>query len=679
MKLSFFSRYRPAAFILAAIAVVFMVVSFAAPRGALRPVSGVAQAVAEGPVAPEFPASAAWLNTEKPLSLRALRGKVVLLDFWTYGCINCMHILPDLKNLERKYAKELVVISVHSAKFSNEDETQNIRNALLRYNIEHPVLNDVGMKVWEAYGVNAWPTLVVIDPAGRVVGSVAGEGNYDLLDKTIGRVATQFKAAGKLDTTPARFALEAAKVPTTPLWYPGKVLADAEGKRLFIADSNHNRIVITDLSGNVEAVAGTGVAGRKDGAFDEATFRNPQGMALRRSPGGEMTLYVADTNNHLLRALDLKKGTVTTLAGTGHQAPWGSRGGLVTAASLASPWDVHIIGEELYIAMAGPHQIWVMDLKTQRVTPYAGSGREARTDGPLTAAAFAQPSGLATDGKRIFVADSEISAIRAVDLPGFGKNVRTLAGGDLFDFGDKDGPGATARFQHPLAVVYADGVLYVADTYNHKIKTLNPATGRTHTFVGGGSKGPQALFYEPGGLSLANGRLYVADTNNHRIRVVDLATKAVSTLPLKNVPAALPAEPARPLRPVASAANDNTITLPPVQLAPDTRGELVLDVALPPGHKLNPGSSQRFEARIEGGGVVLGKTVVPTAEFTLPLRLPLSSGKAGTSGVAVASASIFYCSDTQGVCKLKSLRFRAPFTVAKGGGRSLTLRTVLEK
>src|SRR4028118_1587742 len=174
--------------------------------------------------APEFPVDADWLNTDKPLSLRALRGKIVLLDFWTYGCINCMHILPDLKKLERKYPNELVVISVHSAKFKNEDETANIRNALLRYNIEHPVLNDKDLKVWDAYTVRAWPTLVLIDPDGRIAGNVSGEGNYEILDKKIGQLAGQFRATGKLDATPVRFALEAAKVPTTPLWYPGKVL-----------------------------------------------------------------------------------------------------------------------------------------------------------------------------------------------------------------------------------------------------------------------------------------------------------------------------------------------------------------------------------------------------------------------------------------------------------------------
>ncbi|HTE19669.1 MAG TPA: thioredoxin-like domain-containing protein, partial [Armatimonadota bacterium] len=617
---------------------------------------------------------AAWLNTAQPLSLRALRGKIVLLDFWTYGCINCMHILPDLKKLERKYPNELVVISVHSAKFKNEDETANIRNALLRYNIEHPVLNDAGLRMWNAYGVNAWPTLMVIDAAGRVVGGVSGEGHYAVLDRAIGDAVREARLTGLLNVQPISFALEAARVPATPLWYPGKVLADAASGRLFIADSNHNRIVIAKLNGEVEAVAGTGVVGKEDGAFDTARFASPQGMALRRGDDGTLTLYVADTNNHAIRALDLKRGTVTTVAGTGRQAKFGSTGGVGTATALASPWDLLLVGNSLYIAMAGPHQIWRMDLPTKSVRPYAGSGREAKTDGPLPTSAFAQPSGLATDGKRLFVADSEISAIRAVDLPGAGRLVRTLAGGDLFEFGDRDGVGAEVRLQHPLGVDYLDGVLYLADTYNHKIKTLDPATGRVTGFLGGerGNRdGNSPQFYEPGGISIAGGKLYVADTNNHRIRVVDLAKRTTTTLALKNLPAPLPSEPERSVRPASE--DDGTITLPPAQLAPGGAGELVLDLKLPAGHKLNPGSPQRFQARAEGTGVTLSRGNVPTAEFKLPLRVPLSTGAAGGKGAVVVSTTVFYCSDSEGTCKIKSLRFRAPFEVRAGGAQALTV------
>ncbi|MBA3241688.1 MAG: redoxin domain-containing protein, partial [Acidobacteria bacterium] len=237
--------------------------------------------------APELEGGRGWLNTEKPLSLAALRGKVVLLDFWTYGCVNCMHIIPDLQRLEEKYARQLVVIGVHSAKFENEKETENIRRIILRYGIEHPVVNDADFRIWQAYAVRAWPTQVLIDPAGYVVGQVSGEGNYEVIDKAVGELAAEARRRGTLDEQPLKLALERAKVGDLPLAFPGKVLADARGGRLFIADSNHNRVVVTRLDGTLLDTIGAGTRGARDGAFDAATFHRPQGLAL----DGD-TLYV---------------------------------------------------------------------------------------------------------------------------------------------------------------------------------------------------------------------------------------------------------------------------------------------------------------------------------------------------------------------------------------------------
>ncbi len=637
----------------------------------------MASAIAQGDNlrAPEFPATFQWLNVDKPLSLRALKGKIVLLDFWTYGCINCMHILPDLHKLETKYAKELVIISVHSAKFAHEQDAENIRNAVQRYNIQHPILVDQNMRVWEEYAVRAWPTLVLIDPAARVVGTVSGEGNYDILDKTIGKVAKQFRDKGLLDETPLKLALDAAKAPQTTLWYPGKVLADAKSGFVFTADSNHNRIIISDKDGKLVAVAGSGQRGLEDGAFTEAQFSNPQGMALKRD-GDNLTLYVADTNNHAIRALDLMKATVTTIAGTGQQAAWGSKGGTGTRAALASPWDVLLHGGELFIAMAGPHQIWRMNLKTQQFAPYAGSGREARTDGTLSSAAFAQPSGLATDGKVLFVADSEISAIRAVDLPGTGDKVRTLAGGDLFDFGDKDGQGNAVRLQHPLGLAFKDGLLYVADTYNSKIKTLDPKTGEVKTWLGskGDADGAQPKFYEPGGIAFSGDTLFVADTNNHKIRAVDFGSKSATTFALQNVPQPAPAEPDRPIRPINP--EDGTITLAAQTVAPG-KSELVLDFALPAGHHLNADAPQRVQLRVEGNGAKVGKTDLRDKSVILPLRVPIEAAQNG-EGTIFVSAGLFYCTDAGGVCKVRALRLKVPFKVAEGAAREIRVRQNVE-
>src|ERR1044072_7256514 len=328
--------------------------------------------------APELTGYRGWLNTERPLSLAALKGKVVLLDFWTYGCINCIHIIPDLKKLEKKYPNELVVIGVHSAKFENEKDTENIRRIILRYELEHPVYNDADFKVWQSYGVRAWPTQVLIAPAGYVIGAVSGEGNYDVIDQVIAKAIDTFRKRGELNEEPLKLVLERAKVGDLPLAFPGKVLADARSDRLFIADSNHNRIVVTKLDGSLIETIGTGERSAQDGPFEKAGFYRPQGMAL----DGD-TLYVADTENHLIRKIDLKARTVSTVAGTGKQSMEYFKEGAARTIALSSPWDLQLVGRTLYIAMAGPHQIWKLDLDKDYVSTFAGSGREARLDGKL--------------------------------------------------------------------------------------------------------------------------------------------------------------------------------------------------------------------------------------------------------------------------------------------------------
>jgi thiol-disulfide isomerase/thioredoxin len=486
--------------------------------------------------APELEGGVAWLNTAGPLRLKDLRGKVVLLDFWTFCCINCIHSLPDLAKLEKKYANQLVVIGVHSAKFDNEKETESIRKAILRYEIAHPVVNDAHMKIWRTYLGNrgSWPTLVLIDPEGNAVWADSGEGLFPFLDRILPRLIDVHRKKKTLNEKPIRFELARfSETGDSPLFFPGKVLADAASGRLFIADSTHHRMVITDLDGKKIAVAGTGAPGRADGNFAAAQFNDPQGMALR----GE-TLYVADRKNHLVRALDLKQQTVRTVAGTGEQGQDRFAGGDALKAGLNSPWDLCLKGDDLFIAMAGFHQIWKLDLARGEVERYAGAGPENIRDGTLTRSLFAQPSGLTTDGTTLYVADSEVSGVRAVPADGKGE-VRTIVGEGLFEFGDVDGVGDRVRLQHALGVAWAEGKLFVADTYNSKIKVIDPEKRSCRTFVGGEPDGWLAgpLFSEPGGLSYARGKLYVADTNAHRIRVVDLKTKKVATLKLQGVEA----------------------------------------------------------------------------------------------------------------------------------------------
>lgn len=507
-----------------------------------------------------------WVNVAKPLALGDFRGRFVLLDFWTYCCINCMHVLPELKKLEHAYPHELVTIGVHSAKFEGEHVTDNIREAALRYEIEHPIVNDAQMVIWQRYGARSWPTLVLIDPEGQVVWAANGERSFEDIKKVIDRGLSYYRASGRLKPAPRPQLAATGKESVSGLKFPGKVVADAAGGGLFISDSNHNRIVVASFDGKLQRVIGSGAIGRTDGAFDVASFNHPQGVALVNN-----ALYVADTENHLLRKVDLAANRVSTIAGTGVQGhawedssadPLASvpasapqpKAGSPLARSLSSPWALWPQENALYIAMAGMHQIWRMPLDEQSIAAFAGNGRENIVDGPLLPttpyeegfASFAQPSGLTSDGKQLFAADSEGSTVRSVPFDSQGK-VQTLIGltNSLFDFGDVDGAGETVRLQHPLDVAWADGKLYVADTYNNKIKELDPIKRSCRTLAGTGKagnadaeKGFEASFNEPGGISAAGGRLYVADTNNHALRIVELAAPhRVTTLKIEGLAA----------------------------------------------------------------------------------------------------------------------------------------------
>jgi DNA-binding beta-propeller fold protein YncE len=531
------------------------VMAQAQPASPAAPETNADEPAGEHPYSLRIPAPSldggVWVNTSAPLSLDDLRGRFVLLDFWTYCCINCMHVLPELKKLEHAFPNELVVIGIHSAKFEGEQITDNIREAALRYEIEHPIVNDAEMTIWRRYSARSWPTLVLIDPAGEVVWAASGERDFETMKAVIDRGLPYYRAQGLLKPAPRPTIIGPEKQGDSPLRFPGKVLADEAGGRLFIVDSNHNRIIVARLDGGVQQVIGAGAIGRADGAFDSCSFNHPQGMALV----GEV-LYVADTENHLLRKVDLTARRVTTVAGTGEKgaarfagADWQSP---PRETPLASPWALWHYADDLFIAMAGPHQIWKLPLDESTIAAFAGNGREDIVDGPLLPntpyaagySSFAQPSGLASDGERLYVADSEGSTIRAVPFDPDGR-AETLVGltGTLFDFGDVDGKGRDVRLQHPLGVAWWDGKLYVADTYNNKIKVIDVDERSCRTVAGSGESGSQdadegdkATFNEPAGISAAGGKLYVADTNNHTIRVVELAAPyRVSTLQLQEL------------------------------------------------------------------------------------------------------------------------------------------------
>ena len=605
--------------------------------------------------APELTGGTEWLNTEKPLSLAALKGKIVLLDFWTYGCINCIHIIPEIKKLEAKYSNQLVVIGVHSAKFDNEKDTENIRKIIVRYDVEHPVINDANFKIWDAYAIRAWPGLVLIDPDGYIVGRWFGEGQFTTIENQITQAIDQFRKKGNLNEQPLKFALEKAKVGDLPLAFPGKVLADEKSKRLFISDSNHNRIVVTDFDGKLIETIGSGAAAAKDGDFASAGFNRPQGFAL----DGE-NLYIADTENHLIRRVNLEAKKVETIAGTENREDFSGSGGVALKTALRSPWDLTLVGRNLYVAMAGSHQIWRMDLEKNTIEPYAGTGAEARIDGKIDESAFSQPSGITSDGKKLWVADSEANIIREIDL--LKGTVETLAGGDLFDFGDVDGEGDDVRLQHPLGVVLYDGKVLIADTYNHKIKMLDTEKRTVTTFSGTGKSGQTdgktPTFYEPAGLSAADGKLFVADTNNHAIRVLDLKTGKVATLKINGLtPPVQNKEEAKDFSP-----NTNEIKLEPQEIAANATNSLIIDVKLPAGYHLNPNAPQRYEVSIADGKNI--KVSSAKQKFSkLPLNVAFQTTGAG-SAVLQAKMSVYYCrEDNTGTCLIKTLVWKIPLNV----------------
>lgn len=468
-----------------------------------------------------------WLNCSGPLRLSDLEGKVVLLNFWTYCSINCRHTIPDTKRLEAKYADELVVIGVHTGKFTNESKLENIRQAVLRLEIDHPVVNDAAFTIWHKYNINSWPVFVLIDPKGYVIGYYHGEGHYDEMDARIGQAVAEYKANGLLNTEPISFTQESPPN-GKELLFPGSVTADEAANRLFIADSNHNRILITDLDGRLIETIGNGTSGRVDGKFSDVSFNHPQGMAYH-----DGALYVADTDNHLIRKVDVVNRRVTTIAGSGAVAGYMQEGGQGSDIPMNSPWDIVVVEDNLYIAMAGSHQIWKMDLAVGRIDPFAGDCRQTRVDGPLLASSLAQPSGITANAETLYFADSETSSIRSATVQIDGA-VDSIIGLELFLFGDRDGGVNDARLQHPLGIVSHNGLLYIADTFNHKIKVVDTKNQTCRTIFGTGdaglSDGKESRFHEPRGLTIADNKLYIADTNNHAIRVADLRSGEVSTL-----------------------------------------------------------------------------------------------------------------------------------------------------
>ncbi|MDT9593334.1 redoxin domain-containing protein [Nocardioides zeae] len=450
-----------------------------------------------------------WLNTGgESVSLRDLRGRFVLLDFWTFCCINCLHVLDELRPVEAKHAAHLTVVGVHSPKFVHEADPEALAAAVERYAVEHPVLDDPELRTWQAYTARAWPTLVLVDPEGYVVAQYAGEGHAHAIDRLLDTLVAEHEAKGTLQPGDSPYV---APVPTPgDLRFPAKAVPLPDG-RVLVADAGHDEVV--ELAGSDGPVL------RRFGGF-----REPNGLCLLPADVAAEVGYdvvVADTVAHRLAGLRLADGDVRTLAGDGRQGLPGE-----PTTSLSSPWDVAWWRERVWVAMAGVHQLWTFDPRTGVVEVAAGTANEGLLDGPLAEAWFAQTSGLAvsSDGEHLWIADSETSSLRRLDAHG----VRTFVGTGLFDFGFRDGPGgsgeAAGLLQHPLGVtVLPDGSVAVSDTYNGAVRRFDPAVGAEGELTTLATD-----LAEPSGAYLADDHLVVVESTGHRLTRVPLGA-AVAT------------------------------------------------------------------------------------------------------------------------------------------------------
>ncbi|XP_034563212.1 NHL repeat-containing protein 2 [Notolabrus celidotus] len=658
---------------------------------------------------PDFQTGLEWLNTEGPLSLnKELAGKVVLLDFFTYCCINCMHILPDLHQLEMKHSVKdgLVIIGVHSAKFPNEKVLDNIRSAVLRYDICHPVVNDSEALLWHELEVSCWPTLVLLGPSGNLLFSLVGEGHSNKLTLFTDITLRYYREKGQLKAHTVGVKLYRDSLPPSILSFPGKVAVDDRRKRLAIADTGHHRILVVTVTGHLEHVIGGLESGKQDGDLSEASFNSPQGVAIK----GDI-VYVADTENHLIRKIDLLEQRVSTLAGVGSQGTDKEGGAMGPEQPISSPWDVTLGsagGDEdnvLWIAMAGTHQIWALFLadgklpkgsesKVGTCIRWAGSGNEEnRNNSYPHKAGFAQPSGLALAPEEpwscLYVADSESSTIRTLALKDGA--VKLLVGGErdpmnLFAFGDVDDKGVGAKLQHPLGVAWApeQSLLYVADSYNHKFKVVDPKTKTCSTLAGTGVAGDimgpefdKSCFNEPGGLCVGDSGklLYVADTNNHQIKVLDLTSKTVSLFPVSmDCTDSVPSKPSGPTKAPKLPKSAPRKEMPAVTVSAGQTLVMSLTLLLPEGTKLTEEAPSCWTLSAEGnewllgGQVVTGSILDLSKPLTISTKLPADIKDSNCNPSLTLGVWVYYCLETNNTCMMKAASFTQPLQISATHG-----------
>ncbi|MFT6106414.1 MAG: thiol-disulfide isomerase/thioredoxin [Rickettsiales bacterium] len=431
-------------------------------------------------------------------------------------------MIPEIKNLEMEFDNKLTVIGVHSGKFDNEKETSSIRKAVLKYDITHPVVNDADFKIWDGFKVSSWPTIVLIDPEGRVVKKYEGEVSSSVIRKDVKNLIKKYKY--QLNSAGLPIVLEKNKIVDNVLNFPAKITL-AKGfsyknisktNALVIANTGKHNIILTSFNGKTLLEIGSGDSGFEDGDFDNSSFNSPRGLIFEKN-----ILYVADTGNHALRKIDFGTGKVTTIIGSGRRGKIIGVKNKIKDISLASPWDLEFFPDKnnIIIANAGTHQLLKYNISKKTISPFVGNGKEDLIDGKYPKNSLAQPSGISAHGEKLYFVDSESSALRMVDKSG---KLTTLIGRGLFDFGYKNGDSKKALMQHPVGLVAVDSGIYIADTHNHVIRKYNFKTKQIYDYSGG-LKGSgvgnreETRYDEPEDIIAVKGNFYVADTNNNRI------------------------------------------------------------------------------------------------------------------------------------------------------------------
>lgn len=481
--------------------------------------------------APELSGDRWFAIDRERLAIDDFKGRFLLLDFWTLCCVNCHHVLAELREIEKKFADVLTVVGVHSPKFEHEKNPESVLQAIIRHDIEHPVLNDPDLTTWQAYSVRAWPTLVLVDPEGQIAASYSGEGHAHAIDALITEQVAVFESRGSLRRGESLY--HPVEAPAGIFRQPGKIEVIPDycrplmgGADLLVSDSGGHRLaaVSHDNPDTVVWSAGMGVRGHQDGTLDTSSFAEPYGVAFLPQETAEAVGYhlvVADTANHLLRGIQLDTGIVSTLAGTTRQ--WMQQNpteGQGLKVSLSTPWDVALDGNTVVVAMAGDHRLWHYDLHSGNVSVWAGTSNEGLVDGALEATWFAQPSGLAFAEDVLWLVDSETSALRQIR----GGVTETVVGKGLFDFGHIDGIAPEALCQHPLGLaVLPDQSVLIADTYNGAIRRYSPHTNQVSTVRRGLS--------EPSDVAVLNGEdgvlIAVIESSGHKVTVFSLPEDTV--------------------------------------------------------------------------------------------------------------------------------------------------------